>query len=375
MSGEHGYPANVSRTDQEGDSQEARLHVEEHCLRAVFGDESVEVPYDGLDLSITGGKNPVVVFTGPGRTDWVIEVPGHAILGDRELRRRTAIRHQIEDFAERCEGGRRLVSTVLFFAGFIGLSALAGWLVEASLPSLVAQVPASYELELGHEIAGDVREVMEMHPDTNTVAALTRMLERFHPPTNHGEYRFEISLVDDPMANAFALPGGKIFVFTGLLADAKAPEEIAGVLAHEVAHVTRRHGLRTLIANAGPSLVLDRVLGNHGGFLGALAAGSQALIQQNFSREFEREADDAAFNYLVKANIDPRGLATFLGRLAKQKGGVSRAFNSHPPSPERIAHLEKRWNALKRKDGFAKLAPIKFEAPNRGLNLDKILGL
>lgn len=271
-------------------------------IRFTDGGSVVDLPYDELELDIRSG---CVEAFNAGRSDWTVRFDGLEVLADRAFRGRTSIRRQIEDYEDRKDGFKRLAVTALFFGGFIGLSALLGLMVEAAMPKMVAMVPPSYEKEIAMQAAEEVEGFLEEYEDTNTVARLHAMMDRVFPPEQRGEYEFNISLVDSPVPNAMALPAGRIYVFTGLLAMAEKPEEVAGVLAHEVAHVMRRHGLRTMIANAGPSVVFDRVLGSSKGFLGALAAGSSLLIEQNFSREFESEADDRAFDYLVAAGVDP----------------------------------------------------------------------
>ena len=180
---------------------------------------------------------------------------------------------------------------------------------------------------------------------------------------NHN-YKFQLQVIDEPIPNAFALPGGRILVTTGLFAVADRPEEIAGVLAHEMAHVTRRHGLRKIITTAGPYYVLKVFVSDKGGFLSLISHGSQLLVRQSFSRELEREADEAGWHYLEAANIDPRGLADFLKRFMADRltqaleQSPLRILSDHPPTTERVEHLDELWKQAKKKDGFAKLQSV-----------------
>ena len=132
-------------------------------------------------------------------------------------------------------------------------------------------------------------------------------------PASRVQYKFY--LVQEPMANAFALPGGHVLVTTRLLELAERPEEIAGVVAHELAHVTQKHGFRKIISSAGPNLIFKVFLGNSAGVLPILGDSSELLIRQSFSQEYELEADDVGWQSLVNARIDPRGLADMLRKL------------------------------------------------------------
>ncbi|MBL6766282.1 MAG: M48 family metallopeptidase [Verrucomicrobiae bacterium] len=351
--------------------------LEDHVLRFNGETTVVDLPYDGLELDIQTGKPGSVEVANQDHSDWSILIEGHEILADHTLRGKTPIRRQIEAFEDRKDGFKRLASTLIFFTAFIGLSALLGVMVDAAMPKMVNLISPAYEKEIAMEVAEEVGDMWDEYDDTNTVAKLHAIVDRIFPPEKRGEYEFKISLIDSDVPNAMALPAGRVYVFTGLLAIVKSTEEVAGVLAHEIAHVMGRHGLRAMIANAGPSVVFDRVLGSSKGFLGALAAGSQLLIQQNFSREFESEADDRAFDYLVAANIDPRGLETFLNRLAASEGdmGALRSVLSHPPSPERVAHLKKRWLGMKTQPDFVPLEELGFEPPERQNLIEKLMDL
>jgi len=178
--------------------------------------------------------------------------------------------------------------------------------------------------------------------------------------------------------NAFALPGGNIFVNQGLLRLCTNSVEVAGVLSHEISHVTRRHGLRKIVSTLGPARVMQTVLGNNHGFLSALAASSHVLVGQTFSRDFEREADEGGYELMLAANLDPRGLENGLRRLQQLEqrmggGHGPRALMSHPPTTERIDRLAAKWSTTRTNAGFAVLEPLVLPpAEKRGSPLDKL---
>ena len=149
------------------------------------------------------------------------------------------------------------------------------------------------------------------------------------------------------------------------------------MLAHEIAHVTQKHGFRKIISEAGPYLIVQVFLGGGRGTAGLLGGSSQLLVRQSFSQEYELEADDVGWNYLVKARIDPRGLADMLKKLQAEQNKLGfgqfslGAFSSHPATMKRIQRLDAKWDKLKDKSGF-----ITYEQPQAGLNgLKKLNGL
>lgn len=157
-----------------------------------------------------------------------------------------------------------------------------------------------------------------------------------------------IKVIDDPQVNAFALPGGFVFVNTGLLLKADNEAEVAGVLAHELAHVAARHGTRQAsrgqIANLA-SLPLI-FMGGWGGYAARQAAGvAVPLTFLRYSRNFEREADLLGLQYLFKAGYDPAAMVDFFEKLEaaeKEKPGtMAELFRSHPVTSERVKNTQK----------------------------------
>jgi len=235
----------------------------------------------------------------------------------------------------------------------------------------VDSVPASYEKELGERLFAKVKEEVAITNVPAATARLNGIVDRLVPPGASGGIQFQAHLAEDGMPNAFALPGGHIIVNRGLLQFAQTPEEVAGVLAHEIAHVKLRHGFRKLLATAGHFYALKLLVGERSDLLGLIAAGSELLLRQNFSREYEQEADDAAWRYLMAAQIDPRGLARFLRRVQSPEGKWGallrlqdklepRALSSHPKMAERIERLEKKWQQTKSKPEFIRLERLEM---------------
>ena len=197
--------------------------------------------------------------------------------------------------------GRGLGIAALILIGLllgivIGLVAARDWLVE----KIADRIPVSLEVKMGEQFFSQIQGEGKLVADadhSNRVAAITRPLLEAVGETG---YTFRFHIINDTNINAFAVPGGHIFIHTGLLAAADTPEEIAGVLGHEIAHITERHGFRSIINAAGLYLIVQFLVGDTTGLAAVLTDGSQLLLRQSYSRDFEREADDAGWQYLKK---------------------------------------------------------------------------
>lgn len=142
----------------------------------------------------------------------------------------------------------------------------------------------------------------------------------------------EISLANIPMVNAVTLPGGRIILFDGLVQQAGSPDEVAGVLGHELGHVRHRDTMAGLVRQLGLSVVLGGAGGNAGGYLNGVLALS-------YGREAETAADGVAIQQMRNADISPAATAAFFERIGGKEGGAeARAMtwlSSHPLSADR----------------------------------------
>ena len=354
------FPAHATHPTL-GDAEVAgTLAVGEFALRFASESGAMELPYDGLDIAFGTKQDRRITFTHEQVADGVFIADNADLLCEPVFRKKNCLRRQIDEHREQLEGRRRLVLTGLFFGAFVGLSAVLGAAVEWGLPRLISRVPVKFEKHLGDEAAAAVLHQFKPARETNVTAQLEALVTRLTQSLPQNDFQFRVTVLADALPNAFALPGGNIFVNVGLLRLCTNSVEVAGVLAHEIAHVTRRHGLRTMITTIGPARAMKAVLGDNHGFLSTLAAGSDLLIGQSFSREFEREADEGGFDLMVAANFDPRGLEQGLRRLDSIGGGDDgpRALMSHPPTSERLERLAARWNSAAKKTDYEVPAPL-----------------
>jgi beta-barrel assembly-enhancing protease len=256
----------------------------------------------------------------------------------------------------------------LYFLVGCGLVFWLGSLVfDLTARSVITRIPPEWEVKFGEDQMKKVRKVLTFEDDTNLVADLTVLAAPLMKTIPAGKVGFRFYVVDWRLPNAFALPGGHILVTSGLLEMADRPEQVLGVVAHEVAHVTQKHSFRQMISGGGPVLILKILLSDRNNNLNLLARRSGLLIYQTYSQQFELEADRMAWDYMVGANLDPHAMIEMLQMLKLFAPGDPRTdpFSSHPALDKRIAWLEEQWDKLPRKSGFVALTNQASAGPGR----------
>ncbi|MEW6133406.1 MAG: M48 family metallopeptidase [Pseudomonadota bacterium] len=174
--------------------------------------------------------------------------------------------------------------------------------------------------------------------------------------TRGSKYAYKWYVAEDPAINAFAVPGGYVVVNTGLIQAADSAEEVAGVLAHEVQHIERRHTLKNIVHSLGLRAALALVIGDIGG--GALGDMAAQLSELKFSRELESESDKLGLLALKQAGISPQGMVSFFDKLRRQEGAAPPALlSTHPASEERMQALQ----AMIREIGAWPSTPLPYD--------------
>jgi predicted Zn-dependent protease len=208
------------------------------------------------------------------------------------------------------------------------------------------------EIALGRQFAQEVEKQAKLVEDPVITEYVNRVGQNL-VRNSDAKVPFTIKVIDNDEVNAFALPGGFFFVNSGLIRLAENEAELAGVMAHEIAHVNARHGTRQAsraqITNWA-SIPLIFIGGGIGYAVQQAASLAIPLTFLKFSRGFEEEADFLGVQYLYKAGYDPNAMVTFFERIQaqekKKKGTVSTAFSSHPPTGSRIKEVQKAINRV-----------------------------
>lgn len=329
-----------------GERRPARLVLGAEGLRAESGDGEVhELRWSAVRELTRGGSSGGTVF-----------VHGHRLVvdcDDPEFLR--AIEgtggNDVADVLARLEGQRVASQRGHLLRWFVVLALLAGvlWGVprafRAGVDGVVDSLPYSVDEAIG-EAASDSMDVGgEVLEDPLVVEAVQAMLDRLAPHADMPGLELHLTVVDNEVANAFALPGGHVTVFTGLLAQAERPEMVAGVLAHEIAHVTRRHGLRRVAHSLGLVVGLQLLLGDTSGLSRAALEVFTLAKVNGYSREQEAQADADAVELMLRAGLDPLALAEFFRLLEEEHGSgpaVLSWISTHPENVARIRAIEEQ---------------------------------
>jgi predicted Zn-dependent protease len=216
----------------------------------------------------------------------------------------------------------------------------------------VALVSVEKEREIGAELASQIKEAVGLVEDQEPVTYVRAIGSRLaqHSPRRDVEYMFNVIDMVEP--NAFALPGGYIYVSRGLLPLVNSEDELVGVIAHEIAHVAARHAVQRVnvsVATA-PVRIATGITGLATGIvaprLGRMVAGvgqvATGLVLAPYSRDQEREADRIGQEIAASAGWDPKGITTFLETLGREEALRSEGprrisfFNTHPSTPDRV---------------------------------------
>ncbi|MFZ5863953.1 MAG: M48 family metallopeptidase [Nitrospirota bacterium] len=213
---------------------------------------------------------------------------------------------------------------------------LLWWQADRIVGAAADQVPVAWEQELGEsafaQLTLGATELTE-GPAVEAVRAIgDRLTAQIHSP-----YTFRWHVIDDRQVNAFAVPGGHVVVFTGLLREAGSAEELAGVLAHEVQHVLLRHSVHGLIRSLGWSATVQILFGGTGPLSGVGEAASR-LGSLKFGRDQETASDVEGVKLLQRAKIDPKGMVAFFEKLAGKENGIA-LLSTHPMSADRADRL------------------------------------
>lgn len=333
-------------------------------IRFTKDQSSVEFPISGLTLELGGASDRVLFFRHPSFPEWTIYTADQRILKHPVIAHARELQNQIAKVRSKKLSARLILSLVLLVPCLlIGLLAVSK---DAMVKKIAQQVPVSWEETLGDTAFTQIRVKGRLIEDPQLQSQLEQITRPLVEAIPGERYRFKFHIMEDSQINAFALPGGNIVVHTGLLLNADSPEEIAGVLAHEMAHVTKQHGVRNIIESVGLFAIVQAFLGDTTGVLATLANNAPMLLTQKFSRDHEREADEQGWNYLLLAKIDPAGMISFFKKLdaveekqtaSNPLGGIEHSLgflSTHPATRERISSLEKKHGEMKNADGFLK---------------------
>ena len=267
-------------------------------------------------------------------------------------------------FLEADQSGSRQTFRIVAWslAAIASIAAIVFFGVPLVAERLVPLIPLSFERRLGGMADNQVRAILgdTKCADPAGNAAFAKLVETLQR-AGQIDTPLQTAILASPVPNAFALPGGKIYILNGLLQKADNPDEIAGVVAHEMGHVVHRDQTRILLENGGTSFLIGLLFGDITGS-GAVIFGTRSLLQASYSRDAEARADAFAIDVMDALGRSPAPMGELLFRITGEQGSkIIGILASHPLTEERRALMRRKdrpstgpdilsaaeWHALK----------------------------
>lgn len=325
----------------------------------IFKNETDTVSFglESLQIESGGASNALIYFKHPKFPDWVIYTSDRGIIKESAFQEHS----HLKEFVKKSRVSKGLLYALfVFLIGIPVLLIVALFSFRSGIVKYIAnKVPVKYEQEMGDKMFPMAIQGKDLIQDSAMIAQLQKVTKPLQLAVNDTNFKFTFYIIEDSELNAFALPGGHVVIHSGLIQNSDSYEELAGVLAHELSHVTLRHHIRGVINNLGLMAILGGFIGGDDGFYSSILYGGAQLSLLKYSRDMETEADEQGFKYLQKSKIDPGGMITFFKKLQKkyEKDHMSEEVedamsfvNTHPATKERIANLEAMLRSAKLKD-------------------------
>lgn len=346
------YSAVAFHKKYEGGKKGGKLSLDR--LHLIFSNENdiVRVPISSVTLERGGAANALIYFKSSSFPDWIFYTSDKTILKEPEWLNN----QQTKAFVSKIKSNKIINYAIVFsiiglvIASFASLYVFKGVLVKY----MASKIPVSYEKEMGDKmfpLAVGGKKIIEDSLLNSYLDVITIPLQA---SVNDSNFKFKYYIVEASELNAFALPGGHVVIHSGLILSADSYEELAGVLAHELSHVTLRHHARGLINNLGVMALLGGIVGDGGDLFATVLYGGAQLSLLKHSRDLEEESDKQGWEYLLKAGINPQGMISFFQKLEKEHEADSLVkeaetmmsfMSTHPETAARIKVLEQKLAA------------------------------
>ena len=313
------------------------------------GDQFV-LPYQECQLQVGGASDrmyfcrnadkSLTIFCEDRKFPAQLQIASFGIL-DRQLEQMGKKRSSL------AWANRRLVTYIL--VGLLVCTVGTYFGLKVAVRSAAAALPVSVDKKIGDAVfsQGELNGAEVERPQTK--AALEQMISRMAPHAAIEGMEFEVHIVKSEEINAFALPGGKMVVYTGLIDFADTPEQVAGVLGHEMAHATLRHGIERVAQSLGLAAAVHFIIGNAEGMIAAGAQLFQLATINSYSRNQESAADAEGVRMMHAAGLDPTSMPSFFEKLKQKEAslpGMAEWISTHPEHESRINALNHQIQSL-----------------------------
>jgi Zn-dependent protease with chaperone function len=233
----------------------------------------------------------------------------------------------------------RMLLPIYFLSSLVGIIFIIYIILILSVEIFIKLIPLSWEEAIGNT-AYTLMAASKEIKDNEIKSSIEKIGYTLDKNSSNKRYKLKFHIVKDDSINAYALPSGDVVIFTGLIKKSDSPEEIAGVLAHELNHIYQRHSTKRIIKRFGLSILLALILGDLGSTLDSIGGNLASL---KFDRDEEREADKKGLELLVKSKINPNGMISFFKKIHEIDKSLPKVFSfisTHPNTEERIAYIQ-----------------------------------
>ena len=325
-----------------------------------------DLPANGMKIELGGASDRLIFFSHPSHPQVVIHTSDHSVLDHPVLVNNPVFAAQ----RTKVRAKKRMAMSVLVgvVVGVVGLLVGIFLARDKMVRAAASSVPVDWEVKAGDKLFEQLMTTKKLVTDKELEAQLKLITDPLVAGIKDNRYPLKFHIIEDSTFNAFAMPGGHVVLHSGLLMAADSPEEIAGVLGHEIAHVTQRHSIRSIISSAGLFLLVQTMLGDVTGIVAVLANNSTFLMDRKFSRDFERESDNQGWDYLLAADIKPDGMITFFKKMQDEEKRMQEkvkeatsidmgnltpeVLSTHPATEDRMKNLQSKWDKLDKKSGY-----------------------
>ena len=349
------FTGGVFHESIEGGRSGAQIELGHDRVQAVTGDgERFFVQYSECQVDIGGYNDRMVfcrnedrsltIFCEDRKYPAALAYAAGGLLDEQLQERRQKLKSQNRR-------GHGMVLGVLVGAVVLIVGAYYG--IQAAGVAAVKAVPVSVDEQIGQYSYESMDPGgAELH-DEVVVAAIHEMVDRLAPHAALPDLKFEVHIIQASQINAFCLPGGVIVVYTGLIEAAEQPEQVAGVLAHEMAHATQRHGLQRISQSLGIAAAANLLIGDVEGILVLGSELFRLASINSYSRGQEGDADAEGVRMMHAAALDPLSMAQFFEIMKEQAGNLPAQLtwiSTHPDHDARIISIREQMGILPPQD-------------------------
>lgn len=325
-------------------------------FRCVAG--AVDLPFRGAELRLGGASDRLVFVSNPARPGWSVYTDDRGLIADPLLAQQPELQQALSSMRRKRTGG--WLATLAIALLLLGLPLAFLFNIDIFAGMAAKRIPAEWEEGLGKRVFAQYEIGAQLIEDKAVAAQLKKLTDPLEQQIENPRYPFRFHIARDSQINAFALPGGYVVINSELILRARSADELLGVTAHEMSHVTEQHGMRSVITSAGVLLIAQGLLGDVAGLAATLASAAPLLLNQSYSRGFEKQADKRGVELLQRAGIDPLGMVRFFelvqseekkrqekirktagDRTADVLEGASKFLSTHPQTQDRIEAIRK----------------------------------